>query len=56
MIDVGYDHAAIAEAVRSQLDHGPYESEAIYGDGRAGERIADILARNEISMRKRIAY
>jgi UDP-hydrolysing UDP-N-acetyl-D-glucosamine 2-epimerase len=56
VIDVGYDHAAIAEAARSQLDHGPYESEAIYGDGRAGERIADILARNEISMRKQIAY
>src|SRR5947207_1819230 len=41
VIDVGYDRAAIADAVRTQLDHGPYGSEAIYGDGRAGERIAD---------------
>jgi hypothetical protein len=38
------------------VDHGPYESEAIYGDGHAGERIADILARHDISIRKRIAY
>jgi UDP-N-acetylglucosamine 2-epimerase len=56
VIDAGYDRGAIVDAVRSQLDHGPYESEAIYGDGRAGERIADILARNEIAIGKRIAY
>jgi len=56
VIDVDYDHGAIVDAVRLQLDHGPYESEAIYGDGRAGERIADILASNEISIGKRIAY
>ena len=56
VLDVDYDRAAIADAVRSQLDHGPYESEAIYGDGRAGERIADVLARNKISIGKRISY
>jgi UDP-hydrolysing UDP-N-acetyl-D-glucosamine 2-epimerase len=56
VIDVDYDRGAIADAVRSQLGHGPYESEPIYGDGRAGERIADVLARNEIAIGKRIAY
>jgi UDP-hydrolysing UDP-N-acetyl-D-glucosamine 2-epimerase len=56
VIDVDYDRDTIADAVRSQLGHGPYESESIYGDGRAGERIADVLARNEISIGKRIAY
>ena len=56
VIDADYDRGAIVDAVRFQLDHGPYESEAIYGDGRAGERIAEILARNEISIGKRIAY
>jgi UDP-hydrolysing UDP-N-acetyl-D-glucosamine 2-epimerase len=56
VIDVDYGRGAIVDAVRAQLEHGLYESEAIYGDGRAGERIADILARNEISIRKRIAY
>ncbi len=56
VIDVAYDHGAIADGVRAQVEHGPYESEAIYGDGRAGERIADILARSQISIGKRIAY
>jgi UDP-hydrolysing UDP-N-acetyl-D-glucosamine 2-epimerase len=56
VIDVDYDRSAIVDAVRSQLDHGPYSSEAIYGDGGAGKRIAHILARNEVSIRKRIAY
>jgi UDP-hydrolysing UDP-N-acetyl-D-glucosamine 2-epimerase len=56
VIDVDYERDAIADAVRSQLGHGPYESESIYGDGRAGERIADVLASNEIAIGKRIAY
>jgi UDP-hydrolysing UDP-N-acetyl-D-glucosamine 2-epimerase len=56
VIDVDYNRDAIADAVRSQLGHGPYDSESIYGDGRAGERIADVLARNEIAIGKRIAY
>jgi UDP-hydrolysing UDP-N-acetyl-D-glucosamine 2-epimerase len=54
--DVDYERGQIAEAVGTQIDHGPYESEPIYGDGGAGKRIADVLARNELSIRKRIAY
>ncbi|MDX6507196.1 MAG: hypothetical protein QOG06_1840 [Gaiellaceae bacterium] len=56
VIDVDYDRAAIEDALRVQLEHGPYKSEPIYGDGRAGGRIAEVLARDEISIRKRIAY
>lgn len=56
VIDVGYDRGEIAEAVRTQLEHGPYEHEPIYGDGHAGERIADILARCSLSIDKRMAY
>jgi UDP-hydrolysing UDP-N-acetyl-D-glucosamine 2-epimerase len=56
VLDVDYDRAAIGDAVRSQVERGPYESEPIYGDGHAGERIAEVLARNEISIRKRITY
>jgi UDP-hydrolysing UDP-N-acetyl-D-glucosamine 2-epimerase len=43
VVDVGYGRDEIADAVRAQLEHGPYEHEPIYGDGRAGERIADIV-------------
>jgi UDP-hydrolysing UDP-N-acetyl-D-glucosamine 2-epimerase len=56
VVDVAYERDEIAHAVRSQLDHGPYGHEPIYGDGRAGERIADILAGNEFSIVKRMTY
>jgi UDP-hydrolysing UDP-N-acetyl-D-glucosamine 2-epimerase len=56
VVDVGYDRGEIADAVRGQLGHGPYEHEPIYGDGRAGDRIADVLADNEFSIVKRMTY
>jgi UDP-hydrolysing UDP-N-acetyl-D-glucosamine 2-epimerase len=56
VIDVGYDQDEIAEAVRAQLEHGPYDREPIYGDGRAGERIAEILATNDVRIGKRMTY
>jgi UDP-hydrolysing UDP-N-acetyl-D-glucosamine 2-epimerase len=56
VVDVGYDGAQIADAVRLQLSHGPYEREPIYGDGHAGKRIADILATRPLSIHKRISY
>jgi UDP-hydrolysing UDP-N-acetyl-D-glucosamine 2-epimerase len=57
VVDSGYDCAEIAAAIRSQLEHGAYEREPIYGDGHAGERIADVLAGVEVgSVQKRITY
>jgi UDP-hydrolysing UDP-N-acetyl-D-glucosamine 2-epimerase len=56
VIDVDYDRAQIADATRDQLRRGRYEHEPIYGDGHAGERIADVLSRATFSIHKRIAY
>ena len=56
VIDVGYDRREVADAVRRQLEHGPYERAAIYGDGNAGTRIAEILARCDLTIEKRISY
>lgn len=56
VIDVDYDREQIVEAIRKQLAHGPYPSSPIYGDGHAGERIANILATAEISIHKRMMY
>ena len=56
VVDVDYDAGQIADAIRSQMGHGPYEMEPIYGDGHAGERIADVLATRELSIHKRITY
>ncbi len=54
--DVGYDRAAIERAVRSSWSEGRPRSDELYGDGRAGERIAELLATVELSIEKRITY
>jgi UDP-hydrolysing UDP-N-acetyl-D-glucosamine 2-epimerase len=56
VIDVAYDRAQIVAAIQQQVEHGHYPSEPIYGDGRAGERIADILATAEFNINKRMTY
>lgn len=56
VLDVPHDRAAIVEALQEQMRHGPYPSEAIYGDGHAGERIAEILAGCAFRVQKRITY
>lgn len=56
VIDVHYSSDAIMDAVSRQLDHGRYKSEPIYGDGHAGERIADVLATCDWQIQKRITY
>jgi UDP-N-acetylglucosamine 2-epimerase len=53
---VDHDRSAIASAMLEQVQHGPYASEPIYGDGHAGGRIADILSRCEVRIQKRITY
>ena len=52
VLDVDYDRRAILAAVRSQLDHGRYEPCMLYGDGRAGQRIAEILASCSVGIQK----
>jgi UDP-hydrolysing UDP-N-acetyl-D-glucosamine 2-epimerase len=56
VVDAGYDHGEIAAAIRRQLAHGRYQSDALYGDGKAGGRIAEILARAPLSVQKRLVF
>jgi UDP-N-acetylglucosamine 2-epimerase len=56
VIDVDYDRRAIAEAIRQQLTRGRYAPAYLYGDGRAGQRIAEILSRAPLHVQKRIQY
>jgi UDP-hydrolysing UDP-N-acetyl-D-glucosamine 2-epimerase len=56
VVDAGYRRAEIVEAVRRQLEHGRYPSDPLYGDGRAGGRIADLLARVPLGVQKRLAF
>ena len=55
-INVAYNHKEIEEAVRSQIQNGRYPRNTIYGDGNAGERIADILTKVDIDIQKRLMY
>jgi UDP-hydrolysing UDP-N-acetyl-D-glucosamine 2-epimerase len=56
VVDVGYDRAEILAGVRRQLAHGRFPPDALYGDGHAGGRIADLLARVPLSVQKRLAF
>jgi UDP-hydrolysing UDP-N-acetyl-D-glucosamine 2-epimerase len=56
VIDVGHDRGAIADAIRRQVKRGPHAPAHLYGDGRAGERIADVLSRAALHVQKRIQY
>lgn len=56
VIDVRYDKDEIKAAIARQIDHGRYTMEPIYGDGRAGERIADVLSTEVVDVQKCITY
>jgi len=56
VVDVGHDRKSIADAIRRQVEHGPYAPAHLYGDGQAGARIAEVLARTTLSVQKRIQY
>lgn len=56
VVHVPYDAEAIAKAVRAQIDQGRFPSEHIYGDGRAGGRIAETLAKAPLTIEKRLWY
>ena len=56
VIDVEHDAEQIVAAVRRQLARGPFDSDPVYGDGRAGHRIAGILATCPLQVQKRIQY
>jgi UDP-hydrolysing UDP-N-acetyl-D-glucosamine 2-epimerase len=56
VVNVPYNRRAIADAIRRQIDNGRYPSEQIYGDGRAGERIAEVLATCPLTIEKRLWY
>jgi UDP-N-acetylglucosamine 2-epimerase len=56
VVDVDYNEVAIGDAVADRLKTGRLPSEPIYGDGKAGPRIAEILSRVKLSIDKVITY
>jgi len=56
VVHVGYDRKEIETAIREQIEHGRYERDTTFGDGNAGEKIADILATADFKIQKRLTY
>ena len=56
VIDVGHECGAIAGAIRDHIRRGRPTPDRLYGDGHAGARIADTLARCELRIEKRLTY
>ena len=56
VINVGYNHNEIKLAILKQIEHGKYTNSGLYGDGKAGVRIADILATTTPAIQKTITY
>lgn len=56
VIDVNYDRHEIIQAIRHHLRNGKTPSDPTYGDGSAGKRIADLLARVPLSVDKQLTY
>jgi UDP-hydrolysing UDP-N-acetyl-D-glucosamine 2-epimerase len=53
---VGYDRKEIEAAIRKQIAHGRYPRSTMFGDGKAGQRVADILADCELRIQKKLSY
>jgi UDP-hydrolysing UDP-N-acetyl-D-glucosamine 2-epimerase len=56
VLDVPYESAQIRAAIEQQYANGHYSSDHLYGDGRSGKRIAEILARAPLDYDKTFTY
>ncbi len=57
VMDVAYDQNQILEAVQKQLERTQrYDSDPIYGDGHAGQKIADVLSHCDLRISKKLTY
>jgi UDP-hydrolysing UDP-N-acetyl-D-glucosamine 2-epimerase len=56
VLDVNYSSDEIYHAIKTQLEHGKYESSHIYGKGNAGVQISDVLCNSNPDIQKTIQY
>ncbi|MGD9217229.1 MAG: UDP-N-acetylglucosamine 2-epimerase [Desulfobacteraceae bacterium] len=56
VIDVPYKREAIVEGVRFHLNNGRPAGDPLYGDGKAGERIANVIAEQSLSIEKALTF
>jgi len=56
VLDASYDRSQIQQAILRQCSKGRYPSDQLYGDGRAGQRIAELLADTPLQIEKKLTY
>ena len=56
IIDTGYGAQEILQAIKQHLNNGKYPSSDLYGDGKSGQRIADVLTEQPLTVEKRLTY
>ena len=56
VLDIDYEKELIKKAVEDRMTTNTIKKEVIYGDGKSGERIAEILASIEFNFHKTITY
>ncbi len=56
VIDVDHDRKEISDAVQTHITRGKPKRDLLYGDGKAGGRIADCLSKVELKIEKRLTY
>ena len=56
VLDVDHDRTEIAGAIAQHITRGKPKRDLLYGDGKAGTRIADCLATAALTIEKRLTY
>ena len=56
VIHAGYDSGDIEACIRKQIAHGRYGRSTMFGEGKAGERIAEILGEADLRVQKQLNY
>ncbi len=54
--DVSYDREEISKAITTQIKNATYPAAMIYGDGTAGEQMADVIATAPLTFTKKLTY
>lgn len=56
VLDVTYNEAEIISGINKLIERGQVKPDGIYGDGNAGDAIANILATEKLTFDKKLAY
>jgi UDP-hydrolysing UDP-N-acetyl-D-glucosamine 2-epimerase len=54
VVEAPHDRDSIADAIRDQIAHGPYERSLLFGDGTAGRQIAEVLSTSRPTVQKEL--